>query len=78
MEHAELIRSLGKVEGRLEGIESELKRVAVLVMKQDAHNNQRLNELERNEAKRTGWAAGAGAVAAAVMTGLAWIAGLFA
>lgn len=73
----ELIRALGRIEGRLEGIENEQKRLATMIPKMEGHVQERLNQLEKNESKRTGWAAGAGAVAAGAITFLAWLAGVF-
>lgn len=77
MEHAELVRALGRIEGRLEGIESEQRRISTSIARTDAHIQTRINQLERNESKRTGWAAGAGAAAGAIIAAVAWVIGVF-
>lgn len=59
-----LVASVARVEGRLDGIQIEQKRLADAIERQ----NGRVDALERSVARMLGWAAGVGAMAAGVVS----------
>ena len=64
MPDMEVMRALGRIEGKLEGVLAEQKRVADYAV----ITSQRVAKLELSGERAHGWAAGAGAVAAVIMT----------
>jgi hypothetical protein len=58
----EITRSLGRIEGRLEGIENEQRRIADYAIK----TSERVGTLEVTQAHSKGWAAGIGAAFGAI------------
>jgi hypothetical protein len=60
----EIMRSLGRIEGRLEGIENEQRRISDYTRATSA----RVGKLEVAQAHSKGWAAALGTIAGAVMS----------
>jgi hypothetical protein len=69
----EVLRALGRIEGSLNGVVTEQQRLANYT----AANSGRIGTLERrhdaHEARVKGWAAGAGAVGALLVTAIKWL-----
>jgi hypothetical protein len=66
MDDNELQRSLGRIEGKLEGILDEQRRLAGYV----ADTSLRVRVVEQEQSRSKGWAAGIGATASAGVVAL--------